>query len=239
MNIYKTSVQLKSLAKGQLLGKYSTVIGAFLLTDVVMLALTVITSAFVDRTTVFGLIIGYLITFLINIFSGIFAAGQAYICLNISCNRPCKATDIFFGFKQHPDKALLLQLVVYLISIVCTIPSCIFSFIGIYTEKIIYVFPACMFLIIGTIIAMYFALCFSQVFYLLLDFPDYSVKQILSLSKKIMKGQKGRYFYLLVSFIPLYLLGLLSCCVAYLWITPYVNQTTANFYLDLMKNRQS
>lgn len=239
MNKYKTSVQLKSMAKGQLLGKYSIVIGAFLLMSVVTLALNVITSFFVDRTTVFGLIIGYLISFLINIFSGIFSAGQAYICLNISCNRACKATDIFFGFKQHPDKALLLQLVIYLISIVCTIPSCIFSAIGIYTDKIIYVFPACVFLIIGTMIATYFALCYSQVFYLLLDFPDYSVKQILSLSKKVMKGQKGRYFYLLVSFIPLYLLGLLSCCVACLWISPYVNQTTANFYLDLMKNRQN
>jgi len=239
MNRYKTSVQLKSLAKGQLLGKYSTVIGASLLRGVVMLVLTVITSFFVDRTTMFGLIMSYLISFLLNLFAGIFAAGQAYICLNISCNRPCRATDVFFGFKQHPDKALLLQLVINLISIVCMIPSCIFSGISIYTEEIIYVFPSCVFLIIGTIIATYFSLCFSQVFYLLLDFPDYSVKQILSLSKKIMKGHKGRYFYILVSFIPLYLLGFLSCFVACLWITPYVNQTTTNFYLDLMKNRQN
>ena len=119
------------------------------------------------------------------------------------------------------------------------IPTYIISYVGINAQKIIYVFPACVLLIIGTLIAVYFSLCFSQVFYLLLDFPDYSVKQILSLSKKVMKGQKGRYFYLLVSFIPLYLLGLLSCCVAYLWIVPYVNQTTTNFYLDLMKNRKN
>ena len=239
MNKYKTSVQLKSLAKGQLLGKYSTVIGAFLLTRIIMLALTGVSSLFVDQTIWFGLVISYLISFLIDMFAGIFMAGQAYICLNISCNRPCRATDVFFGFKQHPDKALLLQLVVNLISVVCMIPSCIFSAIGIHTGEIIYVFPSCIFLIIGTIIAMYFYLCFSQNFYLLLDFPDYSVKQILSLGKKIMKGHKGRYFYIMVSFIPLYLLGLLSCCVAYLWIIPYVNQTTTNFYLDLMKNRQN
>ncbi len=239
MNNYKTSVQLKSLAKGQLLGKYSTVIGAFLLMEVVMLAFSVIASFFVDRTSMFGLILGYIISFLISLFSGIFAAGQAYICLNISCNRPCRATDIFFGFKQHPDKALLLQIILSLISFVCMIPSYVLSGIGIYTGEIIYVFPSCVCLIIGTIIYVYFALAFSQVFYLLLDFPDYSVSQILSLSKKIMKGQKGRYFYLTVGFIPLYLLGLLSCCVACLWITPYVNQTMANFYLDLMKNRQN
>lgn len=239
MNTNKTSAQLKSLAKGQLLGKYSTVIGAFLLMEVVMLALSVITSFFVDQTTTIGLILNYIITFLIGLFAGIFSAGQAYVCLNICCNRSCKATDVFYGFTQHPDKALLLQLVISSISFGCMIPTYIVSYIGISTKKIIYVLPACILLIIGTLIAVYFSLCFSQVFYLLLDFPDYSVKQILSLSKKIMEGQKGRFFYLLVSFLPLYLLGLLSCCVAYLWIVPYVNQTTTNFYLDLMKNRKN
>jgi len=237
MNTYKTSAQLKSLAKGQLLGKYSTVIGAFLLMEVVMLAFTGITSFFVDQSTMFGLILNYIISFLTGLFAGIFSAGQAYICLNISCKRPCKASDVFYGFKQHPDKALLLQLVISLISFGCMIPSYIVSYISISTKRIIYVLPACILLIIGTLIAVYFSLCFSQVFYLLLDFPDYSVKQILSLSKQVMKGQKGRFFYLLVSFLPLYLLGLISCCVAYLWIVPYVNQTTTNFYLDLMKNR--
>ncbi len=239
MNNYKTSAQLKSLAKGQLLGRYGTVIGAFLLMELVMLSFTVITSLFVDQTTVFGLILNYIISFLTGLFAGIFSTGQAYICLNISCKRPCKASDVFYGFNHHPDKALLLQLVISLISFTSMIPSCIFSYIAAYTRRMIYIFPACVFLIIGTLIAVYFSLCFSQVFYLLLDFPDYTVSQLLTLSKKIMKGQKGRLFYLLVSFLPLYLLGLLSCCVAYLWIIPYVNQTSSNFYLDLMKNRQN
>lgn len=239
MNTYKSSAQLKSLAKGQLLGKYPTVIGAFFLSQLVMFALSLLPTIFVDTRTGFGYFLNLLITFLISLFSGIFSAGQAYIYLNISCKRFCKASDVFYGFKQHPDKALLLQLVITGISFVCMIPTYIFMYLMTYTLDMIWVLPMCILLIIGTIVTMYFSLCFSQVFYLLLDFPDYSTKQILSLSRKIMYGHKGRLFYITVSFLPLYLLGILSCGVGLLWITPYTNATMANFYLDLMRNRRA
>ncbi|MBQ6888438.1 MAG: DUF975 family protein [Lachnospiraceae bacterium] len=238
MNHYKSSSQLKSLAKGQLLGKYSTVIGAFVLTQLLMLILSWLPVFFVDTTTLFGVILDYLITFLISLFSGIFAAGQAYIYLNISCGRNCKASDVFYGFKQHPDKALLLQLVVSGISTLSVLPAYVLLLITGYTQDIILVLPTCILLIVGAFIAIYFTLAFSQVYYLLLDFPEYSVKQILSVSMKIMKGHKARLFYIMVSFLPLYLLAFLSCGIGMFWIAPYANATMTNFYLDLIKNRQ-
>lgn len=239
MNTYKSSAQLKSLAKGQLLGKYTTVIGAFLLSQLIMLALSALPGFFVDTQTIFGSVIDFLITFIVSLFSGILSAGQAYIYLNISCNRPCRASDVFYGFKQHPDKALLLQLAISGITTVSLIPAYIFTYIGTYTKDIIWVLPVCILLIIGAVIAIYFSLALSQVYYLLLDFPNYSAKQLLTLSMKIMKGHKGRLFYITVSFLPLYLLGMLSCGIGMLWIIPYVNATMTNFYLDLIKNRQS
>ncbi len=239
MNNYKSSSQLKALAKGQLLGKYSTVIGALLLMVVLMLIPNLIIVRLVDTTTIFGIIINLLITFILGLFSGILAVGNTYIYLNIICNRPCKASDIFYGFKHYPDKALLLTLVVSGLSTVCMIPAYIFTYIGTYTYDIVFVLPVCILLIIGSIASVYISLVFSQVYFLLLDFPHYSVKQLLSLSTKIMKGHKGRLFYITISFLPLYLLGILSCGFALLWIEPYVNATMANFYMDLMKNRQS
>ena len=101
MNQYKSSSQLKSLAKGQLLGKYPIVIGAFLLSQLMMFVLSSLSLLFVDTTTVVGSIIDFLITFIISLFGGVFSAGQAYIYLNISCGRACRATDVFYGFKQH------------------------------------------------------------------------------------------------------------------------------------------
>lgn len=237
MNTYKSSAQLKSLAKGQLLGKYATVIGAFLLTQLIMLVLSALPNFFVDTQTVFGMILQFLITFIISLFAGILSAGQAYIYLKISCNQPCKATDVFYGFSQHPDKALLLQLAISGISTVSALPASVLAYLGSSTRNMMLVLPTCLLLIAGAITAVYFSLTFSQVYYLLLDFPNYSAKQLLTLSMQIMKGNKARLFYITVSFLPLYLLGILSCGVAMLWIIPYVNATMTNFYLDLIQNR--
>ena len=57
------------------------------------------------------------------------------------------------------------------------------------------------------------------------------------MSHRIMKGHKGRLFYICISFIPLYLLSMLSCGLAVLWIEPYSNTVMANFYMDLMRQR--
>lgn len=239
MNRYKSSAQLKSLAKGQLLGRYSTAIGALLLTEVIMLALSFIFTAFLDIRNPFGMVMHYIITFLLGLFAGIFAAGSAYIYLNICCGRPCRASDVFHGFTQHPDKALLIQLVLSGITSAALLPSEFLARRFLLNGNMNLIFPICILLIIGTIISVYFSLVFSQVYYLLLDFPNYTAIQILRLSKSIMKGHKARLFYITVSFLPLYLLGLLSCGIGIFWIVPYANTTMADFYLDLMKNRQA
>lgn len=239
MNRYKSSSQLKSLAKGQLLGKYPSLIGAFLLYQLAMLMMYSLSLLFVSKNNIFGFIIDSLATFIISLFGGIFSAGQAYMYLNVSCGRSCRASDIFYGFRQHPDKALLLQLVISGISTVSTLPAYFFILAARVTLNLSWIFPACIALIIGGVIAAYFSLAFSQVYFLLLDFPNYSVTQILSLSMTIMKGHKARLFYICVSFLPLYLLTVLSCGIGMLWITPYVNATMANFYLDLIRNRQA
>ena len=56
---------------------------------------------------------------------------------------------------------------------------------------------------------------------------------------RLMKGNMGRLFYIEVSFIPLFLLGVLSLGIGLLWITPYLNATLANFFLDLMEQNRN
>lgn len=87
------------------------------------------------------------------------------------------------------------------------------------------------------IINCYVTLAFSQVLLVLLDFPNLSPSECLKFSLKIMKGNKFRLFCLELSFFPLILLGVLSCCIGLLFIEPYIYATQVNFYLDLMKNR--
>lgn len=83
-------------------------------------------------------------------------------------------------------------------------------------------------------------LAFTPVFYMMLDFPNYTVKDILKKSIEVMKGNKMRYFLLDLSFIPWMFIGILTCGIGLLWIIPYMNMTSTNFYLDLMacRNKQ-
>ena len=48
----------------------------------------------------------------------------------------------------------------------------------------------------------------------------------------LMKGNRGRLFYLFLSFIGWSLLSLCSLGIAALWVRPYMNQTFVIFYLD-------
>lgn len=56
-------------------------------------------------------------------------------------------------------------------------------------------------------------------------------------SRDLMNGHKERLFWLDVSFIGWYLVGLLTLGLGFLWINPYVNATKAAFYDDLSKGK--
>ncbi len=69
--------------------------------------------------------------------------------------------------------------------------------------------------------------------FLLVDCPELTPLQCIKLSNKMMKGHKFDLFYLYLSFIGWYLLGLLTLCIGYLWLAPYVQTSVASFYEDV------
>ncbi len=239
MNLYKSSSELKSIAKQNLLGKYGTVIGAMLIVEIITFVISIIASNTVSLDTIYGMIIYYAITIIVELISSVFVIGQISIYLNIACERPCKVSDVFSGFKQHPDKAIMIQFILLLISVGCIIPFGISAGIYYVTQNSIFILAISLLGVTGAIFILYFMLTYSQTFYLLLDFPEYTVKELLSLSKEVMKGHKGRLFYIYVSFIPIFLLGLLSCGIGLFLIIPYLNMTLTQFYLNLIECREA
>lgn len=238
MNKYLSSASLKSLAKGQLLGKYGTLTGACALHMVCVLFANFSMVLFRNDASVIGIIMGQAISFIISLFTGLFVFGESYIYLKLACNQKIAVRDLFYGFSKTPDKILKVQAVLALISILCSLPGFIFSFVTVsLRERLPVLLLFAVFALIGSIINLIISLIFSQSFYLMLDFPQYSAKEVLSKSRQIMRGSKGRLFYINLSFIPLMLLGFLTFGVAFLWIFPYYQATCANFYLDLVKKR--
>lgn len=239
MDRHASSAELKAKAKGQMLGKYGTLVPAFLVVEAIMTMINFIATFSLNTRTMTGLTVQFVIECLLQLLMGIFLAGQTYMYLNVCCGGNIKISDVFYGFGNHPDKAILIQLFQLLLCLVFFVPlficMAIFSFDDVPVSVMILVFSITF--VIGLVGGTIISLQYSQSFYVCLDFPEFSAIECLRYSRKIMKGSKGRRFYLAVSFIPLYLLGLLTCGIGLLFVIPYANTASANFYLELMSYR--
>jgi uncharacterized membrane protein len=91
-------------------------------------------------------------------------------------------------------------------------------------------------LIVPGIIKFY---SYSMAPYILADNPTLTARQALNESKRITNGYKGKLFGLYLSFIGWGLLSILTLCIGYLWLLPYMSLSLANFYEDLKRNGQA
>ena len=232
----KTSSQLKQIARGIMMGKYRNAISILLASDLIVSTLSLFTTT--ASASYMGQVIGFLMSFIIVLFGTILTVGQCSFYLNIACNGPYQFSDLFTGFKVHPDKTIITQLMIQVLTTLPILPGIGVMLYSFRAYNIIVVFLlGCFLLILGTGISWWISLKYSQVYYLLLDFPDYSAKELLRMSWKLMKGNAGRLLYLQVSFIPMTLAGLLSFGVGLLFVLPYQNMTYTLFYLDLIQQQ--
>lgn len=111
--------------------------------------------------------------------------------------------DIFSGFNQT-GRALWLNILIT-----------VFTFLW-----------TCL-LIIPGIIKQY---AYSMSYYVLADNPELTAREALSKSKEIMNGHKMDLFVLQLSFIGWYFLIGITFGLAGIYVIPYINATTANFY---------
>ena len=186
----------------------------------------------------FGILIGFIISFILTLFGTILGVGQCSFYLNVACEQPYQFSDLFTGFKIHPDKTIITQVLIQLLTALPLVPAIVVMVMAVYANEMIMLFLlGCLLLILGTGISCWITLKFSQVYFLLLDVPDYSAIDLLKMSWKLMKGNAGRLLYIQVSFIPMTLAGLLSFGIGLLFVQPYQNMTYTLFYLDLIQQK--
>lgn len=237
MNQHKTSAELKALTKESLFGKYSVAVGASLLYVLISSLASEFPTLFLLMPGILGTTLYYLCVFLITVFVGLFAYGLNFIFLKIACNVPARINDLYYGFMVNTNKILKAQLFCSMISYMAYIPFYVFNQVTTDLQKNNYIGIYILLMGIGMLGQFIVTLLYNQTFYILLDFPDYDAKKALTFSRELMKGNKGRFIYLLVSFIPLLILGMFTFCIGYLWIVPYMQATLAHFYLDLIRNK--
>jgi uncharacterized membrane protein len=140
------------------------------------------------------------------ILGGPLMLGWALWALGVNRNQDFDYNKIFEGFNNFGN-----SLVTYLLMIV---------FIILWT----------LLLIIPGIIK---GLAYSQIFYILADKPDIKPMEALRQSEAMMKGNKTKYFLLMLLFFLLALACVLTLGIGFLFLIPLIQVTTARFYQEL------
>lgn len=255
MTQYKSSADLKDLAKEKLKGKFGIsmlvspvlhgiVSFVFLFPALFLLFVmyaVVLTLGIMDDVPSTGsslwIFIGVYILMIIvgGLLVGILNAGIAYFNLNLACGRHHRVSDLFCGFRYHFKKALALSAIQIGTAFGLMLPYIFCTMMWAITSVNLWIAGMILSMLLYLILLIYIQLGWSQSYYLLSDFPQLGAIELLKLSKRIMKGHKGRLFYIQLSFYPLDFLCSCTSGIGELWCTPYKNMTYTLFFLDLMQ----
>jgi len=233
MNSYKTTTELKSAARALLQGKYREYIGAYITAELILTLISTIASSVLPTDTTWGLIFDLAISFVLALISAVFLLGIIHYTMNICKGQPYQLSNVFYGFRSQPDKAIICKFLFILAELICLLPTILFAVLFYITESSLLMIVMSIFLVIGFSAVIILHLTLHFVYYLILDYPDASIKELIIYSANMMHGHRIRLFYLYASFLPLYVLGILSMGIGLLFVEPYVNVTLAQFYLDV------
>ncbi len=249
----KTSAKktiLKNAAKNVMAGKYFASITAFLFYGMMVLCLnrfsinlnrvfclSLMNALNLNAESLLILCLSYVIPFLFSVITNVFQLGFCLFFLNFATGKTAYVSDLLYGFFHHLGKSLKLSLATTLVSFFCMLPSepILEMLLGTAKLSVSRVLLLVLAQLVFLLILLPLGLALSQVFYLALDYPDLTAGEILRLSLKVMKGKKRQLFIIQLSFLPLYLLGVLSFGIGLFWIVPYQKMTLTLYYLDLMK----
>lgn len=252
MKRYKKSYELKNTAKDTLDGKYGGAVLIFFLNALIsqIIHLFISSIGVATMNTVYfstgsesaSTAISFafdLILLAANVVLGVMNAGITLYFLNIACGQPYKVKDLFYGFRTDSSKILTIAGAMVLCQTICLYPGQYLAQNYLTTQDGKWLSYALAAGIIGFCIYIPIYLSIGLSFYLMLDFPQYSAREILTLCWRLMKGQRGRFFYLELSFLPLTLLCILSFGIGFLWLNPYMQMTYTYFFLDLMNPKEA
>lgn len=80
------------------------------------------------------------------------------------------------------------------------------------------------------------AISYSQIFFILTEYPEIGVRKAMKLSMKMTNGYKGDLFVMALSFFGWMIVASLTYGIGYLWLLPYFNMSFTNAYHALKAN---
>ena len=197
--------EIRNVTKELLKGKYKNVMLPFLLA-ILLISLSQSQDLYSYVYDAYGKTYMFKIGSIALFIQGPISIGLATYSLAIANQKDYSYNQIFTGFKYF-FKALFLFLlfnILFLIAFICLI-------------------------IPGIIIA----LMFSQIFYIIADDPETGVIEAFKKSASLMKNKKLQLFGLVMRYFGLFILGVFSLGIWWLWLIPQAYVSFAIFYKEL------
>ena len=197
--------EIRNVTKELLKGKYKNVMLPFLLA-ILLIGLSQSQDLFSYVYEAYGKTYMFTIGSIALFIQGPISIGLATYSLAIANQKDYSYNQIFTGFKYF-FKALFLFLlfnILFLIAFICLI-------------------------IPGIIIA----LMFSQIFYIIADDPETGVIEAFKKSASLMKNKKLQLFGLVMRYFGLFILGVFTLGIWWLWLIPQAYVSFAIFYKEL------
>lgn len=226
--------ELKRNARMALSGNYGFAVYTFLLSLLMSGVLSMVQDIFglPNALSSVASVRFWVVFLIISVLTALINIGYTRILYNMRSHLPYSARDLFYAFRVNPDHFIVSSFVTTLAAYLCLLPALGYSWYVLMTDQGSLVLLLVLF-VLGS--AAYFVLncMFALYAFLLFDNPQLGGIAALKESCRMMRGHKWRYFYLDLSFLGLSMLGLLSFGIGLLWVSPYIQMTSVEFYLNL------
>lgn len=232
--------ELKRLAREFLTGNYTTMVLVILIAGIfpaVLLSPFSIGFSFQTVTLNVEAVSNAIAAFIILILTRLVGAAVIRIHLLLAQGQQPVFSDIFWAFRNQPDRYILAALLQAVLLLLPLIPAAIgivalsdYRFAG---NPTFYFFCCAVIIAILSVVELFLYYRYILVHPLYIEHPDMTIQTGFQVSRTLMHGNKKKLFLLQISFLGWRLLGICSFGIGFLWISPYIAQTSANFYLDL------
>ena len=189
----------------------------------------------------------YIIMVIVGLVGVLLSIGYTRIALQVHRREPVRMDSLLEGF-QIPGRVIGLRLLRALLMLMWTyailIPAIILLSIPItpldrMTESDTWFV---MYLVVLLIVAVAVSTAVSYRYwgatYILLDHPDYTVRECIRAATEMTRGHRMELFLLDLSLLPWNLLCILTAGILYIWKMPYIAAVYAGAYEELDRQYQ-
>ena len=226
--------ELKRIARGNLQGNFAELIRAFVFCNLIVSLIETPFSSMMTETLLSRQNIIYLVAVtLITIASVVLTVGQYCLHLSVARTGKIRLSDFFYPIKYDANRLIFAESLLFIIRLIGLVPIIgAVVIINYYNDMNMYL-AALGLAVLGCILTILIEVTFGMTYFALIDGEELTVMQAFKTALKLMKTNKGRFFYMQFSFTGMYLLVLLTFGIGLLWVQPYTMQSITVFYLDV------